>query len=603
MTAMGLCLVIMASAFPRLPSGLRVWQLGLLFLPVGLTLLLSLLSGVWAKRLGILTSPWVLCLCLLGPPLLMERPGATFGSSALPLVAYIAVGIGLHCLTTRPAERSWRIASTGVAAMLLLAVCLLLRQTPHRVPSGVSAAAPADKPNVILVAMDTVRADHMSLYGYERDTTPNLKRLAQEGSVYTSAISPGDMTLSSHASIFTGLYPSLHKAHFDTGYPAGRPLDPTCRTIAEILAGKGFDTAGIVANFLFLTAGFGLDRGFTYYDAAAPVPFLGGTKAFFIRQRVRNVLAVFSQPWKDDVKFRRAEEINDRAVDLMDREKAQKRRFFLFLNYMDAHSPYLPPTQFGRLYPGADAALPSWYLDGITKAVVTHQRQMSDRERRFFMSQYDAGIAYMDWSLGRLVDRLKQAGLYENTLLIITSDHGEAFGERDLMGHALSVYQDETHVPLLIKYPRQTAHVLIDDPVSLIALLPTILQVLGYEAPKGLQGRSLLQPVSGPTPEPMSETFVHPLISSWNPGLRRSARSIISGSMKLISFSNGVKELYDLSRDPNEEHNLYPEPAAAALQSKLFQFAELAAAKGQKTTPVHVNTQTVEKLRSLGYIQ
>jgi arylsulfatase A-like enzyme len=602
-TTISLCLVVMASALPRMPSGVAVWCTGLLFLPVGLSLLLSLFSEVWAKRLAILASPWMACIALVGPPLLLDIPGATLRSIALPLLGYITAAIGLHSLTTRQAMASRRLVNTAVGAALVLAACLLLRQEPHKMASGVSATAPADTPNVILLTLDTVRADHLSLYGYERNTTPNLARLAQEASVYTHAISPGDMTLSSHASIFTGLYPSSHKAHFDNGYSAGRPLDPTYVTLAELLARKGFDTIGVVANFLYLTAAFGLDRGFTDYDAAAPVPFFAGTKPFFVRQRVRNVLAVFSEPWKNDVKFRRAEEINDAALDLLDREKAQNRRFFLFLNYMDAHAPYLPPPQFGRLYPGAKAALPSWYYDGISKGVLTYQRQMSDRERQYFISQYDGAIAYMDWSFGRFIDRLKQAGLYDNTLLIVTSDHGEAFGERNLMGHALSVYEDETHVPLLIKYPRHTTHAVINDPVSLVALLPTILQVLGHDAPKGIQGRSLLQPDSGAVREAMSETFVHPLMSTWNSRLRRSARSIVSGSMKFISFSNGVKELYDLSRDPNEQHNLYPEPAAVVLQSKLADFAELAAAKGQKQIPVRINPQTVEKLKSLGYVQ
>ncbi len=140
-----------------------------------------------------------------------------------------------------------------------------------------------DKPNVILITLDTVRADHLSLYGYQRDTTPNLRRLARQATVYTHAISPGDMTLSSHASMFTGLYPSWHKAHFDPGYYLGRPLDTRYPTLAEILSSKGFDTAGVVANYLYLAPGFGLDRGFAYHDSSAPVVFLGSARPFLLR--------------------------------------------------------------------------------------------------------------------------------------------------------------------------------------------------------------------------------------------------------------------------------------------------------------------------------
>jgi arylsulfatase A-like enzyme len=133
-----------------------------------------------------------------------------------------------------------------------------------------SAMLAENTPNVILITLDTVRADHLSLYGYERDTSPNLKRLAQEATVYTNAISPGNMTLSSHASIFTGLYPSWHQAHFEKGYEQARPLESKYPVLAQMLSDKGFDTIGIVSNYLFLSHGFGLDRGFTYHDAAGP---------------------------------------------------------------------------------------------------------------------------------------------------------------------------------------------------------------------------------------------------------------------------------------------------------------------------------------------
>jgi arylsulfatase A-like enzyme len=492
--------------------------------------------------------------------------------------------------------------SLSVVAGALLATCLLLHQEPYRATRRSPASIPPGKPNIMLVTLDTVRADHMSLYGYERDTTPNLSKLAEEASVYTRAIAPGDMTLSSHASIFTGLYPSWHKTHFDPAHPAGRPLDGKYPVLPEILSAKGFDSIGIAANYLFLGAGFGLDRGYSYYDVSAATPFLGATRSFFLRQRIRNILIRFSEPWRYDPVFRRAGEINDAALTLLRREKAEARNFFLFLNYMDAHSPYLPPGQFATRYPGVDRGIPSGHYDGILKDVVTRKHHLSDRERRHFMSQYDAGIAYMDASIGTLIDGLKQEGLYENTLLIITADHGEAFGERDLMGHALSVYQDEVHVPLIVHYPKQQNHVAVDTPVSLVDLLPTIMEVLGYNTPKDVQGRSLLKRSSDGDPV-FSETFAHPLMSAWSPRFQRNAQCIISGSMKFIHSSNGARELYDLASDPNEEHNLAVESASAPLEARLGDFFKAAGAPDRRATPARVNTQTVERLKSLGYIQ
>ena len=453
----------------------------------------------------------------------------------------------------------------------------------------------ANTPNVILITLDTVRADHLSLLGYERDTTPNLKRLAQEATVYTQAIAPGNMTLSSHASMFTSLYPSWHQAHFDKGHDQAQPLDAKYPVLAQILADKGFDTIGIVSNYLFLSHGFGLDRGFTYHDSAGPPLML--TKSYVLRNAVRNFLALFLEPWQYDSIFRRAQDINDSALAIL--EKENPRKFFLFLNYMDAHGPYLPPARFATLFPGRDSRMIARHYPNMERQVIAEKRPISDRERRHLISQYDGGIAYMDACIGAFLDQLKQRGLYDNTLLIIAADHGEAFGERNIMGHGLSVYQDEVHVPLLIKYPHSTAGEVSGDPVSLIDLMPTVLDVLGYGVPKNIQGHSLLQRAPH---DAVSESFPHPFASRWNPKYSQAEQAIFSGSMKFIESSAGKKELYDLSRDPNELHNLLPAGPAPALETRLTDFMH-AAARATKFQPPQVGSKTLENLKSLGYLQ
>jgi arylsulfatase A-like enzyme len=597
--------VALSSALPRLPRTLPAWVFVLFSLPVGLSLAASLLSSMWARRLRLLASPWTASIILLSLPVLFARASTkpTLVESVFSLLPYIAAALLLSALTALK-PWSWRTALPTVSvAALLLAACFLLRQEPRQTSQHASATPPPDKPNVILITLDTVRADHLSLYGYERDTTPNLRRLALQSTVYTHAISPGDMTLSSHASIFTGLYPSWHKAHFDEGYYLGRPLDARYPTLAEVLSSKGFDAAGVVANYLYLAPGFGLDRGFTYHDSSGPVVFLGSAHVFLLRERVRNFLTRFYKTWEFDETFRRAEDINQTALTVLDREKAAGRKFFCFLNYMDAHWPYLPPDRFATLYPGYDPHFQSGHYDQMEREVLTLRRPVSEHERQHLLSQYDGGIAYMDAALGKLVDQLKQRGLYDNTLLIIAADHGEAFGNRAMVGHALSVYQEMVHVPLLIKYPRESAPAVVDDSVSLADLMPTVLGVLGYAAPKNVQGRNLLLPAPAEAENVISETFVHPLISTWSPRFLRSEHAIFSGPLKFIQSSKGDRELYDLSQDPHEEHNLFTSRPADRLELKLVQYLKAAAVDRRKQAQAQVSSESIEKLKSLGYVQ
>lgn len=600
----GWSLLVIGSALPRLPGGLPAWYFLLIFSPVGLMLAATLLSRGWAVRGRIFTTPWVPITVLAALPMVFTRthPRPTLAGGLLLLLPYIAAAVILAAfMSGRKALRPVLVVAS--VALAVLGACFLLRQTTRSDPQPRGNALTSNQPNIILITLDTVRADHVSLYGYERDTTPNLRRLAAESTVYQNAISAGDMTLSSHASIFTGMNPSWHRAHFDRDYEGGRPLDTRYRTLAEMLYTKGYDTAGIVANYLYLGYGFGLDRGFAFHDSTAPVVFLGRTEAFLLRERVRNFLTRFQKPWQYDQSFRRAGEVNERAVAFFDRERAQGRRFFCFLNYMDAHWPYVPPGRFASMFPGFDPAFRTGQYDGMEKEILSLRRPISDRERRHLISQYDGGIAYMDSALGRLVEQLKQRGLFENTLLIVTSDHGEAFGERALIGHALSVHQDEVHVPLLIKYPGETAPRVDEDFVSLTDLLPTVFAVLGYPVPRNVQGHDLSKGARGPGGDVISESFVHPLISTWSPRFLRTEQAIFAGPLKFIQSSKGEREVYDLSKDPDEQHNLWAAQPAGDLEIKLTHYLKAAAIDNHRQAPAHAGNENLDRLRSLGYIE
>lgn len=596
-----LCGAMMFSVVRQRPGELPLWFEALVFIGVVLCLGISALAP---GRLSPIANAWVATAMILMPPwiLSVSSPNRTVLTLAA-IEAGILVVASVISLAGRSVFRS-RSRSRIVLASIVcvtLGACVLMKQTVRVTPSAGSARPADGVPNVILITLDTVRADHVSVYGYARDTTPNLRRLAEESTVYLNAIAAGDMTLSSHASLFTGLYVSWHDAHFDPAYPAGRPLAPGHRTLAELLGDKGFDTIGAISNYPFLGQGFGLDRGFQYYDQRVPVPFLGSVMQFFIRQRVRNLLIRWSDPASFALEFRRAEDVNASALSAIDQRTAG-RPLFGFLNYMDAHWPYLPPIRFRTLYPGYRRQVAMAYWPRIAAQVMSLIRPLRESERQHCLSQYDAGIAYEDWAIGELVRELKTRGLYDNTLLIIAADHGEAFGEKALLGHGVSVYQNQVHVPLIIKYPHQTAKDVVRENVSLVDIVPTVFDVLRLEAPKGIQGISLLKLPGDRPREIISESFIRRSMLIRNPRLRPMEKALFLGPLKLIESSGGKLELYDLSADPNEERNLPDGAERTELDARLRRFLASARQGGSGRQP-EVDKQTMEKLKSLGYVQ
>ncbi len=468
---------------------------------------------------------------------------------------------------------------------------------------GPAGHAPQDKPNVVLVMMDTVRADHLSVYGYERETTPFLKSFAREATVYQQAIAAADGTLPTHASVFTGLYPSWHRAHYTPPeHPWGYALEARFPTLAAVLAEKGYSTAGVVANYAYLSREFGLNRGFQLYRVQAPVFLSNWQRPVYLREGIRALLGKVFCLTEFDARTRRAEEINRDAFEFLD-AGARGQPFFLFVNYMDAHNPYLPPAPFDRRFPGKDPHFTEQHGREVETQVLRGRRALTEAERRHIVSQYDGGIAYIDSQIERLVAHLKQLGAYDNTMIIVAADHGEALGEKNLVDHAItSLYQNLVHVPLLIKYPKQRVAKSEPGLVSQVDVMPTVLDVLGYSAPGVLHGQSLLRPLPAERTV-YSESFPGLLFVQLNKRFDGVKRAAISGSSKLITWTKGRPEFYDLSRDPREIQNLY-EPGkepSPTLASQLTVWAKTAPA------PLHtrnrVDPASLQRLKSLGYAQ
>ncbi len=610
--------------------------------------ILSSISSIWYGRLCFITNPWVAVIVLFGIlPWVPFEPLAGQSKSvkailsmvypaAIFLISFFAYKIIYKITDRQNTDKAIKIVSTPPKSNIVFTASVFLivfgsglfyKQTPLQTDQNTAASfSDSSQPNIILITMDTVRADHLSLYGYERDTTPNLKRLSQEAILYKNAIATSNMTLPSHASIFTGLYTRSHGAHhvFETQNPAddragvfydwahNMPLDDKFSTIAEILSKKGYRTMAVVANQGYLGDSYRLTQGFQHYDYRTPVPFLGQFRGkvhpFYLRQSIHTFLSKFIHSSDYDMAFRNADEINDEVFTLLDETK-KSERFFLFINYMDPHFPYTPPSPYDKLFPGKDETYTPGKFVEMEKQVMKLERKITGREQKHIVSQYDGGIAYVDFHIGELIKRLKKAGLYEKTVIIITSDHGEAFGERDFIQHENSVYQNEVYVPLLIRYPGTGQSKVVDEFVSGVDIMPTVLDFLGYEIPGNLQGISLLKPEHLNNRFVISESFSSRKKLKWHKRFYNIERAVFSGGMKLITSTLKKQELYDVSTDPNETTNIYSKNTDVAVDLEALLNQWLSDTKEEspyfKSSLSHkkIDKDTLDRLKALGYIQ
>jgi len=573
----------------------------------------ALFSDVAASRLRFLLNPWTAVLLILGPPWLGWEIGDAYSALSQRIViwGYIAAVVIASWAIGRLSNRGagfyarplMALAWLALAALAVFGLTFLLDQKPLVSPAFLAGAPQhATGPNIILIVLDTVRADHLSIYGYPEATTPRLSRFAGDATLYTQSIAASDMTLSTHASIFTGLYPSRHGARLVPDHNWGLPLAGGIPTMAEVLARNGYTTMAAIANYGYLSQPFGLARGFQYYDTRAAVPFLGQTRSYLLRARLRNVLRHLVPLAESECVTRTAEEMNRAGLELIDRAGKQGGRFFLFLNYMDAHWPYLPPAPFDSRFPGRGDPITTEQFTDIEVGVLNGSRRLDERVKRHLISQYDGAIGYLDEQLDRLFTELKRRGIYDESLIIVTSDHGEAFGDRNLIQHGTSTYQDQVHVPLLVKYPGPPRGAVVNTPVSSVDLMPTILTAAAIPLPKGLEGQSLDKITEDDSRVVLAETFPNAHFVELAPRFRRIERAAVSGSRKLIVSTAGKRELYDLASDPRETTNLYrTDLGVRQLEAHLNLWLKTAVPERNATGGIDRNA--LDRLKSLGYVQ
>lgn len=527
-------------------------------------------------RVGRRMSSLSLCtLAVLAP--MLAIPG-------LRAAAGLALALGLACwiepaIRSR-ADRARRLARRTAPALGLAVLSLAAVASLRSWPSATAAAVPAVGPNVLLVVLDTVRADATGLNGPGRDATPNLSALARRGARFDRAIATAPWTLPSHASIFTG------RSARELGVGPDRPLDDRDPTLAEYLGRRGYDTAGFVANTAFCSVEYGLARGFVHYEdyAFSTVDLLRSSAlGWLICQRIGEALDLAceasgreaSHPL-EGLSFRKdAERINRDALRWI--AQRRDRPFFAFLNYFDAHDPYLLPEGAGRRSGRGPTTLDerrvlrAWIAEG--------PRDHPHGHFALAREAYDDCLAYLDDRLGRLVDRLDRIGALENTVVIVTADHGEHFGEHrrqglPQVGHRLSVHQAEVHVPLLIVAPGRVAPGgVVTGAVSLKDLPATVVDLVGLDDGSPFPGRSLL---GSPGGAPVGAALVEfnpdldqPVGLRYQVGASGLIRAIVSVDASLHRHGDGREQWYDLRADPGELHDLSATDVSVALRDRL----------------------------------
>jgi arylsulfatase A-like enzyme len=495
-----------------------------------------------------------------------------FGKISLIAILLLAAGLGVQVagyLSKRenlvlPKPRrslSWLV---GITIVILVAVQGGGWAQEYFGKSALPHSSDVVPPNVIVIVVDALRADHLSSYSYERDTTPFMDSLAAEGVRFENAISPSSWTQPSHASLLTGRYTYEHQAET-------RPLDDTYPTIGEVMLSNGYRTGAFSANTLFFTRRQGFGRGFLHFEDnyhSVPDAFLNSSLYGFLFDfyGLRKILDYEGVPTR-----RLASEINQSALHWIDRDHDQP--FFIFINYFDVHDPYTPPEPYRSKY--ATTPNPGGLINGFMER---YSPSLTPEQIQTEIEAYDGSISYVDDQIKSLFAELEQRGLLENTIVIVTSDHGESLGEHGLLQHSASLYLPEIHVPLVIWGPGYVPEgKVIESPVSLVGLPVTIMELL-HANDGTFPGPSLTmlfdETTSQAWPQPIAELAYLPGAAEVNPSTHGALKSVVGNEMQYILHEKFGEELYNWRSDPEETQNLINEPSSKTVAETFRQYLE-----------------------------
>ncbi len=433
--------------------------------------------------------------------------------------------------------------------------------------------------NVILISIDSLRADHLSCYGYHQKTSPNIDRLAKEGILFSNAFSNTSWTLPAHISMLTSMYSESHGVITDDN-----KLDENRITLAEMLKEAGYSTAAFVSG-PYLNSVYGYSQGFDLYD----------DKTIDFNSHRESHQGVTSPKI-------------DKAIQEWLRDNYQKK-FFLFLHYWDVHYDYAPPAPYDAMFdPNYTGTIDSKDFEYNSRI----EPGMDPRDLFHIIALYDGEIAFIDKYIGELLSTLKQLGVYDKTLIILTADHGDEFFEHGRKGHRKTLYDEVLHVPLIFKFPPDSNLSdggRVEQVVSIIDIMPTILNYVGLDPNNEMQGRSLLALAGGH--EKSTDFLVYSRLTN-------NLVAVRSLNSKLIHhFKAPRKEFYDLLDDPKEKINLFDESVKTKettykaesyliflldwlnAQRQIYRTLQ----KAEAPEKVNLTEPMKEQLKSLGYVE
>jgi arylsulfatase A-like enzyme len=391
--------------------------------------------------------------------------------------------------------------------------------------------------HIILISIDTCRADYLSCYGYPQETTPHIDAFAKDATLFKNVVSPVPITLPAHSSMLAGTIPPFHGVRNNIFFK----LAPSNQTLPEMLKQNGFNTSAIISAFV-LDKQFGLDQGFdTYHDTFKKIH----------HNKFGNE--------------RRGDETTEIALDWLEKNKDNKS--FLMLHYYDPHIDYAPPEPFAS---------------------------------QFANNLYAGEIAFTDHCIGRFIQKLKDLQMYDSTLLIITGDHGEMLGEHGEEEHTYFIYESAIKVPLVIKLPGQKKAVTVTQPVGLVDIVPTLCSLLNIDIPAEVQGEDITALLKGRPPEAY-ERFLYS--ESLTP-TRFGANPLMSISTDKWKYIQSKRpELYDVTTDPGESHNLIDKEThrGRILEDKLREILERSVRK-DPDSQLKLDAESIKRLESLGYV-
>jgi arylsulfatase A-like enzyme len=508
------------------------------------------------------------------------------------LIRYFAIRI-----SQRNASKNFLAGIFLICAIVTLADAYIDRK--ENLPQQTSTK---NQPNILLIVVDTLRSDFISAYGFPHSITPNIDELAREGVLYENAISASPWTTPSHASLFTGQYPSRNGVD-------GRNilLDPASKTLAAELSRNGFQTAGFINN-VYIRRQTGLGRGFQQYEE-----FWGRNECSSIMLLVELLREKFN-PREDTGAMETRNAIND----WLHHDWTTRHPFFLFVHLMEPHAPYgTPASKVQKFLPPGVTPQQAAKVNQDPEIFISGKLKMTARDFEILTALYQNDINYVDSVIGGIIQDFKQRNLLDNTLVIFTSDHGEHFGDHGLMSHELSLYDVLLHVPLIIRFPnRHYSGTRIKETVQTIDIFPSIMRFLKSESKLDIQGFSLLPDLFERKNHPYAFSEYNNLRAAdkmerrfpdlpparlWN---KKVLKSVRDAHWKFIWASDGTRELYSIQDDPYEKNNLS--------QSNPDEVKKLQAVLGKWSTSFkpssfyqneEISREALDELRSLGYVQ